>query len=156
VSAAAPYFRRIGRSDETVIGRRAAAALLVVLIAGLTVVGVLLFHDLQQRERSAVAAHLHVTLEAALTEVANEAAQAQQQASSLATRPSLQRALAHGDVQSLARITANVRGATALPAGRTPPAASTLTLQREVRVLAAGQLLGIVTVAVPLDGALLS
>ena len=117
----------------------------MILIAGLLGVGVLLSHDIRQRERSAVAAHLRVTLEVALTEIANEATQAQQQASSLAARPSLQRALAHGDVQSLARMTANVRGAMAIPAGRTPPAASTLTLQREVRVLAAGQLLGIVT-----------
>ena len=154
--SAVPYSRWLGRTDETVAGRRAAVALLVILIAGLLGVGVLLFHDIRQRERSAVAAHLRVTLEVALTEIANEATQAQQQASSLAARPSLQRALAHGDVQSLARMTANVRGAMAIPAGRTPPAASTLTLQREVRVLAAGQLLGIVMVAVPLDGALLS
>ena len=154
--SAVPFSGGLGRADETVVGRRVAAALLVILVAGLAGVGVLLSHDLRQRERSAVAAHLHVTLEVALTEIANEAAQAQQQANSLATRPSLQRALARADVRSLARMTADVRGATAVPAGRTPPAASTLTLQREVRVLAAGELLGIVTVAVPLDGALLS
>ncbi len=156
VSAAARYCRWLGLADETVVGRRAAAALLVILVAGLSGVGVLLFHDLCQRERGAVAGHLRVTLEVALTEIANEAAQAQQQASSLATRPSLQQALARADVRSLARMTADVRGAAAVPAGRRPLAASALTLQREVRVLAAGKLLGIVTVAVPLDGALLS
>ena len=154
--SAVPTSGRIGRADEAVIGRRVAAALLVILIAGLSGVGVLLSHDIRQRERSAVAAHLGATLEVALTEIANEAAQAQQQANSLATRPSLQRALARADVRSLARMTADVRGATAVPAGRTPPAASALTLQREVRVLAAGQLLGVVMVVVPLDGALLS
>jgi diguanylate cyclase (GGDEF)-like protein len=156
VSAAAPYSGRFGRADEAVIGRRAVAALLAILIAVLSGVGVLLTHDIRQRERSAAAAHLRATLEVALTEIANEAAKAQQEASSLAAQPSLQRALARGDVRSLARMTADVRGATAVPAGSTPPAASALTLQREVRVLAAGQLLGIVMVAVPLDGALLS
>ena len=156
MSAAAPYSGRIGRVDEAVVGRRAAAALLAILVAGLSAVGVLLAHDVRQRERSATAAHLRVNLEAGLTEIANEAAQAQQEASSLAARPSLQRALARGEVRSLARMTAGVRGATAVPLGGTPPAVSALTLQREVRVLAAGQLLGVVKVAVPLDGGLLS
>ena len=156
MSAAVPYSARIARASEAMIGRRAAAALLAILIAGLSGVGLLLAHDIRQRERSAVAAHLRVTLEVALTEIANEAAQAQQKASSLAAQPSLQRALAHGDMRSLARMTAGVRGATAVPAGSTPPTASALMLRREARVLAAGQLLGTVIVTVPLDGALLS
>ena len=156
MSAAAPYSGRVGRDDGAVIGRRATAALVVILVAVLSAVGVLLARDVRQRERSAAAAHLRVNLEAGLTEIANEAAQAQQQAGSLAARPSLQRALARGEVLSLARMTADVPGATAVPVGGTPPAVSALTLKREVRVLAAGQLLGVVIVAVPLDGALLS
>jgi diguanylate cyclase (GGDEF)-like protein len=156
VSAAASYSGRIGRIDGAVIGRRAAAAFLVTLVAVLSAVGVLLARDVRQRDRSAATAHLRVNLEAGLTEIANEAAQAQQEASSLAARPSLQRALARGELRSLARMTAGVRGATAVPVGSTPPGVSALTLRREVRVLAAGQLLGVVVVAVPLDGAVLS
>ena len=57
-------------APEAVIGRRAAAAPLVTLVAVLSAVGVLLSHDIRQRERSAAAAHLRATLEAALTEIA--------------------------------------------------------------------------------------
>jgi diguanylate cyclase (GGDEF)-like protein len=156
VSAVVSHSARVARASEAVIGRRAAAALLAILIAGLSGVGLLLAHDIHQREHSAVAAHLRVNLEVAVTEIANEAAQAQQKANSLATQPSLQRALAHGDARSLARLTAGVRGATVVPEGSTPPTASALMVRREARVLAAGQLLGTVIVTVPLDGALLS
>ncbi len=147
---------RLRRSDETVIGHRAAVALLVLLGVALAGAGALLSQQIRQRELDRLADHLDVALQSAMSEAGREAAQAQQQASALAASRALQRALRTHDHAALERLTAAVPGATVVPAGAAPAASSTPSLRREVRVLSGGVLLGTVSVSVPIDGGLLA
>lgn len=142
--------------DEARIGRRARAALVVLLLAAVATVGVVLARSIRQQEQSRVTAHLAVALQAALSEASREAAQAQQQAASLAATPQLQRALATGDRHTIARLTSPLPGASAVAAGEGVPQTIRPSLRREVRLLAKGKLLGTVAVTVELDGAALA
>jgi diguanylate cyclase (GGDEF)-like protein len=156
VTAAALHVRRRSQSDEAAIGRRATVALLAVLVAALAAAGVLLAHEIRQRQQDTLAAHLTVALQAALSEAARSASQAQSDATTLAAKPALQRALATNDRAALRSITSNVRGAVALPAGVSAAQAPLSSIRRQVQVLAGGEPLGTVSVTIPLDGALLS
>ena len=127
--------RRPRRPDETLVGRRAATALVTLLLVALTSGGVLLAHTIREREQSRVAGHLGVALQAALSEAAQEASQAQQQAAALAGDAELQRALAGDDARVLARITGAVPGASAVPGSGDVPGTTRPAIRREVRVL---------------------
>ena len=155
MSVAALRLRTMPRGYEATIGRRATLTLLLVLIAALTGTGLLLAHEIRQRQQDALDAHLGIALQAALSETARDAAQAQEDATTLAARPAIQRALADGDRAALARLTANLPGAAAVPAG-SPLPSSPNSIRRQVQVLAGGDPLGTVSVSIPLDGALLS
>jgi diguanylate cyclase (GGDEF)-like protein len=142
--------------DEARVGRRAAAALVALLIGALTGIGFVLAHSFRQQEQSRVSAHLGVVLQAALSEASREAGDAQQRAAVLAAKPRLQSALEVRDEQALARLTASVPGAVAVFGNQPVPQITRPSLRREVRVLAKGKVLGTVAVTVPLDGAALS
>ena len=148
--------RAVRHPDEARVGRRAAASLVALLIAGLTGIGVVLAHSFRQQEQSRVSAHLSVALQAALSEASREAAEAQQQAAALAAEPRLQRALAARDQPALAHLTASVPGAVAVPGTQAVPPITQPSLRREVRVLARGKVVGTVAVTRPLDGAALA
>ena len=152
-SAATPAVRH---PDEARVGRRAVASFLVLLIAALTGIGVLLAHSFRQQEQSRVSAHLSVVLQAALSKASSEAADAQQQAAALGAEPRLQRALAAKDQRALARLTASVPGAVAVPGNRAVPPITQPSLRREVRFHARGKVVGTVAVTIPLDGAALA
>ncbi len=148
---------RTHEGHEGTVGRRAAVALVIVLIAAMAGAGAVLAHEVRQREQNALDAHLDVALQAALSEAGKLAAKAQQDAAALAARPALQRALADGDRRALARLTANEPGAAAsLPGRQGGTASAPPMLRRAVDVYAGGRLLGTVSVSVPLDGAFLS
>ena len=142
--------------DEARVGRRATVALVALLIAALTGIGVVLAHSFRQQEQSRVAAHLGVALQAALSEASREASVAQQRAAALAAQPRLQRALATRDEQALDRLTRSVPGAVAISGNRAVPRITRPSLRREVRVLAKGKVVGTVAVTLPLDGAALA
>jgi diguanylate cyclase (GGDEF)-like protein len=142
--------------DEARLGRRAAASLVALLIAGLTGIGVVLANSFRQQEQSRVAAHLGVALQAALSEASREATVAQQRAAALAARPRLERALAARDERALARLTASVPGAVAVSGNRAVPRIKRPSLRREARVVANGKVIGTVAVTLPLDGAALA
>jgi diguanylate cyclase (GGDEF)-like protein len=143
------------RSDEATIGRRAAVTLSAVLAAALAGAGILLAHEIRQRQQDSLDAHLNIALQAALSEAGRAASQAQADATTLAARPALQRALASGDRAALTALTSDVPGAVAIPAGTAPPP-SPPAIRRQVQVLAGGSPLGTISVSIPLDGALLS
>jgi diguanylate cyclase (GGDEF)-like protein len=155
VTAAALRIAWRPRSDEAVIGRRAAAALLAVLAAALTGAGFVLAHEIRQHQQDALDARLGIALQAGLSEAARAASQAQASATTLAARPALQRALAERDRKALAALASGVPGAVAVPAGTALPP-PTPSIRRRVEVLSGGDPLGTVSVSVPLDGALLS
>jgi diguanylate cyclase (GGDEF)-like protein len=142
--------------DEARVNRRAAASLVVLLVAALTSVGLVLAHSIRQQEQSRVAAHLGVALQVALSEASREAGEAQQRVAMLAAEPGLQRALAAGDEQALAHLTASVPGAAAVPGAQGVPETSRPTIRREVHVLTKGKAIGTVAVTIPLDGAALA
>jgi diguanylate cyclase (GGDEF)-like protein len=142
--------------DEARVGRRAAASLVVLLVAALTSIGLVLAHSIRQQEQSRVAAHLDVALQAALSEASREAGAAQQRVAMLAAEPRLQRALAAGDEQALARLTSSIPGAAAVPGSHGVPETSGPALRREVHVLTKGKVIGTVAVTIPLDGAALA
>ena len=148
--------RAVRHPDEARVGRRGAALLVALLIAGLTGIGVVLAHSFRQQEQSRVSAHLSVALQAALSEASREAAEAQQQAAALAAEPRLQRALVARDQRALAHLTASVPGAVAVPGVQAVPPITQPSLRREVRVLARGKVVGTVAVTRPLDGAALA
>ncbi len=155
MSVAALRVRWQPRSDEAAIGRRAAWALLALLVAVLSGAGILLSHEIRQQQQSSLDAHLSLALQAGLGETARAASQAQAAATALAARPALQRALAKRDRAALAALTSDVAGAIAVPAGSALPPAPP-SIRRQVQVLAGGVPLGTVSVSLPLDGALLS
>jgi len=142
--------------DEAGVGHRAAVAVVALLIAALTGIGVVLAHSIRQQEESRVSTHLGVALQAALSEASREAAQAQQRAAALAAEPRLQRALAEGDKEALDRLTASVPGAAATPGSRGPVQNTRPSLRRVVRVVEKGKVVGTVSVTIPLDGAALA
>lgn len=142
--------------DEARVGRRAAASLVVLLVGALTSIGLVLAHSIRQQEQSRVGAHLGVALQAALSEASREAGEAQQRVATLAAEPRLQRALAAGDEQALARLTSSVPGAAAVPGSQGVPETSGPALRREVHVLTKGKAIGTVAVTIPLDGAALA
>jgi diguanylate cyclase (GGDEF)-like protein len=142
--------------DEARVGRRAAALLVALLVAALASIGFVLAHSIRQQEQSRVSAHLGVALQAALSEASREAGEAQQRAATLATEPRLQRALAAGDEQALARLTSSVPGAVADPGSRDVPETSRPAIRREVHVLTKGKAVGTVAVTIPLEGAALA
>ena len=142
--------------DEARVGRRAAALLVVLLVAALTSIGLVLAHSIRQQERSRVDAHLGVALQAALSEASREAGEAQQRVAMLAAEPRLQRALASGDEQALARLTSSVPGAVAVAGSQGVPETSGPALRRQVHVLTKGKAIGTVAMTIPLDGAALT
>jgi diguanylate cyclase (GGDEF)-like protein len=149
--------RAVRHPDEARVGRRAAASLVVLLVAALTGIGVVLAHSFRQQEQSRVSAHLSVALQAALSKASSEAADARRQAVTLAADPRLRRALAARDQRALARLTASVPGAVAVPGNQAVPPITQPSLRREVRVLArGGELVGTLAVTLPLDGAALA
>jgi len=157
VTVATSAAARVARHpDEARVGRRATVALVALLIAALTGIGVVLAHSFRQQEQSRVAAHLGVALQAALSEASREASVAQQRAAALAAQPRLQRALATRDEQALDRLTRSVPGAVAISGNRAVPRITRPSLRREVRVLAKGKVVGTVAVTLPLDGAALA
>jgi diguanylate cyclase (GGDEF)-like protein len=141
--------------DEARVGRRAAALLVVLLVAALTSIGLVLAHSIRQQDQSRVDAHLGVALQAALSEASREAGEAQQRVAMLAAEPRLQRALAAGDEQALARLTSSVPGAAAVPGSQGIPETGGPALRREVHVLTKGKAIGTVAMTIPLDGAAL-
>ena len=155
-SAAPAVLRGLRHPDATQVGRRAALSLIIFLIAALTGAGLLLAHSIRQQQRTQVSAHLGLVLQAALSEAAQEAERAQQQASTLAADPRLQRALAAGDRRTLGRLAASVPGASAAAGSAGVPQSERPSLRREVHVLAGGAVVGTVAVTVPLDGAALA
>jgi len=157
VTVAPSAAARVARHpDEARVGRRAAAALVAVLVAALTGIGLVLAHSFRQQEQSRVSAHLGVALQAALSEASREAADAQQRAAALASEPRLQRALAARDEQALDHLTASVPGAVAVHGNQTLPQITRPSLRREVRVLKKGKVVGTVAVTIPLDEAALT
>jgi hypothetical protein len=114
--------------DEARVSRRAAASLVVLLVAALTSIGLVLAHSIRQQEQSRVGAHLGVALQAALSEASREAGEAQQRVAMLAVEPGLQRALAAGDEQALAHLTSSVPGAAAIPGSQGVPETSRPTM----------------------------
>jgi diguanylate cyclase (GGDEF)-like protein len=142
--------------DLTRVGRRAAASLVIVLLAALVGAGILLGRANRQQEQNRVEAHLGVALQAAVSEAGREATQAQQQASLLAADPTLQSALAAGNGKALERLTAAVPGAAAAPGNRLVAGTTRPSLRREVHVLVGGRVIGTVAVTVPLDGGTLA
>jgi diguanylate cyclase (GGDEF)-like protein len=157
VTVASPAPAHVARHpDEARVSRRAAASLVVLLIAALTGIGVVLAHSFRQQQQSRLGAHLGVALQAALSEASREAGEAQQRAAALAAEPRVQRALAAGDEQALGHLTASVPGAVAVSGNQALPQIKQPSLRREVRVLEKGKVVGTVAVTVPLDDAALA
>jgi diguanylate cyclase (GGDEF)-like protein len=157
VSSVAPaVLRGLRHPDETQVGRRAALSLILFLIAALTGAGLLLAHSIRRQQETQVSAHLGLVLQAALSEAAQEAERAQQQAATLAADPRLQQALAAGDRRTLERLTASVPGAAAVVGSTGVPESERPSLRREVHVLAGGSVVGTVAVTTALDGAALA
>jgi diguanylate cyclase (GGDEF)-like protein len=142
-------------AEERKLRLRVAAAFALLLAAALAGGGIILVRQIELREADNVTSRLGLALKAATTEMASEAAAAQEQATSLASQPALQQALSTGDLRTARRLAARVPGALVIRRA-SPSFQRQSALIRKVDVLAHGRLLGSIAVVVPLDGALLS
>ncbi len=150
---------RSGSLESRPLGRRVQLALLVALLLALPVATIAWFADglLERRDVDRYDSTLSATVEAAFGGLRSMEADAAAGARRTASSPPVQRAMAAGDRNALARLVADAPGTSIWVKGRrlAGPAIGARDLVRSVAVVGRGHTIGKVSVAIRLDDSLL-